>query len=77
MHHGPVGEAKAETDGSYYGSDCDRRILRRGYERAGPPDGVTGRERGGQREFRNAGGSGESPRVFGSGEWAKWRLRGE
>jgi hypothetical protein len=36
VHHGRVDEAKAETDGSYYGSDCDQQILPGGYESAGP-----------------------------------------
>ena len=38
----------------------------------GSPDDVTGRERGGRREFGIAGENGELPRVFGVDEWAQW-----
>src|SRR5437763_495033 len=33
---------RSETDGSYYGSDRDQQILRGGYERGRPRDGVIG-----------------------------------
>ena len=67
------GRPGSETDRSYYGSDCDERILRRGYERAG----AAGRhDRAGNEVVRGnselPAENGELPRVFGVDKWARW-----
>jgi len=64
VRRGPAGRPGLAADRNYYGSDCDQRILRRGYERAGPPDDVTGRERGGGGNSELPAENGELSRAF-------------